>query len=134
MSRRLRTNGAIRARVGLPIGITLPYVTGGLAVADIDRSFDTSKNTANSFTERGADKSSFGARLGGGLEQRFGRFTFGALYLFTSYKDDGYRVRAGGPAPATNPFILRNPNGTDFRRCDGRFKMHSLNVTIGYRL
>ncbi len=132
MTRRLRTNGAVRARVGLPLGNTLPYVTAGIAAADIKRSFATS-NTANSFTERGDDKIVYGARLGGGIEQRFGSFTVGALYLFTNYKDDDYRVRAGGPAPATNPFILTNPNGTDFSRSDRRFKTHSLSATASLR-
>lgn len=132
MTRRLRTNGALRARVGLPFGDTLPYVTAGIAAADIKRSFATS-NTVNSFTERGEDKTAYGVRLGAGLEQRLGRLTVGALYLFTNYKDDDYRVRAGGPAPATNPFILSNPNGTDFRRSDERFKTHSFNATVSYR-
>lgn len=132
MTRRLRTNGAIRARVGLPLGDTLPYVTGGVAIADIQRRFTTS-NTANSFTQRDQDGTVYGTRLGGGIEQRLGRFTIGALYLFTNYKDDDYRVRAGGPVPATNPFILSNPNGTDFRRSDERFKTHSFNATVSYR-
>lgn len=35
--------------------------------------------------------------------------------------------------PATNPFILSNPNGTDFRRSDERFKTHSFNATVSYR-
>lgn len=128
MTRRLRTNGAIRARVGLPFGNTLPYVTAGIAAADIKRSFATS-NTVNSFTERDDDEIVYGTRFGGGIEQRFGRFTIGALYLVTNYKDDDYRVRAGGPAPATNPFILTNAGGTDFRRSDRRFKTHSLSAT-----
>lgn len=133
MTRRLGTNGAVRARVGLPVGNMLPYVTAGLAIAEVERRFATS-NTANSFTERGQDENVHGVRLGGGIEQRVGRFSVGALYLFTNYKDDEYRVRAGGPAPATNPFIRTNPNGTDFRRSDDRFRTHSLNATISYRL
>jgi outer membrane immunogenic protein len=132
MTRRLRTNGAIRARVGLPLGNTLPYVTAGIAAADLKRSFATS-NTVNSFTERDEDEIVYGARFGAGVEQRFGSFSIGALYLFTNYKDDDYRVRAGGPAPVTNPFILTNAGGTDFRRSDGRFKTHSLSATASLR-
>lgn len=132
MTRRLRTNGAVRARVGLPFGNTLPYVTGGLAFAKINRSFATS-NGVNSFPERGDDGSVYGSRLGAGIEQRFGRLTVGALFLYSNYKDDDYRVRATGPAPATNPFILVNPNGTDFRRSDERFKTQTLSATVSYR-
>ena len=132
MTRRLRTNGAIRARVGLPLGNTLPYVTGGVAIADIQLSFATS-NTVNSFTERDENGTSLGVRLGAGIDQRIGQFTIGALYLFTSYKDGDYRVRAAGPAPATNPFILSNPNGTDFRRSDELFKTHGFNLAATYR-
>ncbi|GAA3999571.1 outer membrane beta-barrel protein [Sphingomonas humi] len=132
MTRRLRTNGAVRARVGVPLGETLPYVTGGIAIADIDRSFSTS-NTANTFSQRDTNGRVRGIRLGGGVDQRIGRFTVGLVYLFTNYKDDDYRVRAAGPAPATNPFILTNASGTDFRRSDDRFKTHSINATVGYR-
>lgn len=132
MTRRLRTNGALRARVGLPIGNTLPYVTAGIAAARIDHRLVTS-NAVNSFPQRGNDKTVYGARLGAGLERRIGRITVGALYLYSDYKDDNYRVRAAGPAPVTNPFLLVNPNGTDFRRSDERFRTHSLNATVGYR-
>jgi opacity protein-like surface antigen len=131
MTRRLRTNGAIRARVGVPFGDTLPYLTAGVAAAKIDHRFVTS-NGINSFTERGDDKTVYGSRVGAGVEQRFGRFTIGALYLYSNYKDDDYRVRAAGPAPATNPFILVNPSGTDFRRSDERFKTRSLSATASY--
>jgi outer membrane immunogenic protein len=51
----------------------------------------------------------------------------------TSLDDkDEYTVRAQGPAPATNPFILTNAAGTDLRRAD-QFRFHSLRVTAGYR-
>jgi outer membrane immunogenic protein len=132
MTRRLRTNGAIRARVGLPIGNTLPYVTAGVAMARVRNSFSTS-NTVNTFTQRDDDTVT-GLRAGGGIEQRFGNFSVGALYLYTDYKDSDTRVRTSGPAPVTNPFILVNPAGTDFARSNGRFKTHSISATVSYRL
>jgi outer membrane immunogenic protein len=132
MTRRLRTNGAIRARAGLPLGGTLPYVTAGLAIADMERSFATS-NTVNTFTQRGADKTVYGTRIGAGIDQKIGGFTIGALYLYSTYKDGDYRVRAQGPAPSTNPFILTNANGTDFRRSDSRFDTHSLSAVVSVR-
>ncbi|GAA4027465.1 outer membrane beta-barrel protein [Sphingomonas rosea] len=133
MTRRLKANGAIRARAGLAIGDTLPYVTAGIAQGRIRHSFATS-NTANTFVQRGDDRNVTGFRYGAGLEQRFGNFAIGALYLGTRYDDSDYRVRSQGPAPATNPFILVNPNGTDFRRSDDKFTVHSFNLTLSYRL
>lgn len=133
MTRQLRNSAAVRARVGLAIGDTLPYVTAGVASAKIRRSFSTS-NGVNTFTERDDDDRSTGFRYGAGVEQRLGGgFALGVLYLGTRYKDDDYRVRASGPAPVTNPFILTNAGGTDFRRSDGRLTVHSLSLTAGYR-
>lgn len=47
------------------------------------------------------------------------RWSLSAEYLFTSLDDrDEATVRAQGPAPATNPFILANASGTDMRLSD----------------
>jgi outer membrane immunogenic protein len=134
MTRRLGTNAAVRARLGATIGEnSLAYATAGVATARVRRSFSTS-NTVNMFPEQNDDDRATGIRYGGGLEHRFGNLSLGVLYLGTRYKDDDYRVRATGPAPATNPFIRTNPNGTDFRRTDENFTVHSLSLTLGYRL
>ncbi|GAA4018418.1 outer membrane beta-barrel protein [Sphingomonas swuensis] len=132
MTRRIKNSAAIRARVGLALGDTLPYVTAGVASAKIRHDFATS-NAVNTFTERGDDDRSTGFRYGAGVEQRFGNIAVGLLYLGTRYSDNDYRVRASGPAPATNPFILSNAGGTDFRRSDDRFMIHSLSLTAGLR-
>ena len=81
-------------------------------------SFATS-NTANTFVES-EEEMAWGYQLGGGVEFRFGgRWTAGGEYLWTSLADeDRYTVRAQGPAPATNPFILGNASGSDLRRAD----------------
>lgn len=133
MTRQVRGNAAVRARLGMALGNTLPYLTAGIASAKVRHSFATS-NGVNSFPERKADDKVLGVRFGGGVEQRFGPLAVGLLYLGNRYEDDDYRVRATGPAPVTNPFILANPNGTDFRRSDGKFLTHSLNLTFSYRL
>lgn len=132
MTRRLRDNAGLRARAGFALGDTLVYGTGGGAWGKIRNSFTTS-NGVNSFTDTGNDDA-WGYKFGGGVEQKIGpNFSIGAQYLYTSLKDDGYRVNAGGPAPATNPFLLVNAGGTDFRRSGKDFNSHSAHVTASFR-
>ncbi|HEX8513458.1 MAG TPA: outer membrane beta-barrel protein [Allosphingosinicella sp.] len=132
LTRELRDTASLRARVGFASGNTLVYGTGGVAWGKIRNSFFTS-NTANVFTNSGNDDA-WGYRAGGGIEQRLGRgFSIGAQYLYTSLKDDDFRVRAGGPAPAGNPFLRTNAAGTDFARSGDRFNSHSAHVTASFR-
>ena len=92
-----------------------------------------SSNTANTFTNTG-DSDAEGAQYGVGYERRFGEnVSLGVEYLITELTDDEYRVRAQGPAPATNPFILVNPQGTDFRRSDDRLDLDTLQLTLNIR-
>ena len=133
MSRELKWNAGVRARLGYtPNNTTLFYGTGGGAYGKIRNSFSTS-NTANSFAISGKNDA-WGYSAGGGVEQRIGRFAIGLEYLYTSLKDDGARINVGaGTAPATNPFLLAGAGGTDFRRSDPRFNWHSARVTATYR-
>ena len=132
LTRELRDSASLRARAGIAMGDTLVYGTGGIAWGKVRSSFATS-NTANVFTSSGQDDS-WGYRAGGGIEQRIGRgFSIGAQYLYTSLKDDDFRVRAGGPAPAGNPFLRTNAQGTDFARSGERFNSHSAHVTASFR-
>lgn len=132
LTRELKDTAALRARVGFASGNTLVYGTGGVAWGKIRNSFSTS-NTANLFTNTGNDDA-WGYRAGGGIEQRLGGgFSIGAQYLYTSLKDDDFRVRAGGPAPAGNPFLRTNSSGTDFARSGDRFNSHSVHVTANFR-
>lgn len=131
-TRRLRDNAALRARAGYALGNTLVYGTGGVAWGKIRNRFETT-NTANTFTNNGNDDA-WGYRVGAGVEQRVGRsLSVGLQYLYTSLKDDDFRVRAAGPAPATNPFIRQNPNGTDFARSGDRFNNHSVGLAANLR-
>ncbi|HEX9932978.1 MAG TPA: outer membrane beta-barrel protein [Allosphingosinicella sp.] len=132
ITRRLRDNAALRARAGFAMGNTLVYGTGGVAWGRIRNRFETS-NTVNTFTNSGNDDA-WGYRAGAGVEQRLGRsFSIGLQYLYTSLEDEDFRVRAAGPAPATNPFIRQNANGTDFARSGDRFNNHSLGLTANFR-
>jgi outer membrane immunogenic protein len=133
-TRRLRDNGSVRARAGFALGDTLVYGTGGVAYGKIRHSFTTS-NMINTVTESGDDEDSWGYRAGGGVEHRFARnFSLGAQYLYTSLKDEGYAVRIGGTnVPVSNPFILKNAMGTDFRRSSDRFNSHNISVVASFR-
>lgn len=132
MTRELSSVIAVRGRLGYAWERWLPYVTGGLAEGDVDRSFATT-NGVNTFVERGDDNVS-GWQLGAGVETKVSdRVSVGVEYLYTSLDDDSYRVRAQGPAPATNPFILTNGAGTDFKRGDDKFDFSSLRATVSFR-
>jgi opacity protein-like surface antigen len=138
MLRKVDSVFAIRGRVGLAYsGSSIPenlfYVTAGYAQASIENSFQTT-NATNSFTSNG-DSDADGAQYGIGYEFMFNEhFSAGIEYLYTNLKDDEARVRAGpGTALPTNPFLIANPSGTDFRRSDEDFDLDSLHITATYR-
>ena len=87
------------------------------------------------YTARGTgDSSAEGAQYGVGYERRIGEsLSVGVEYLVTELTDDEFRVRAQGPAAATNPFLLVNPQGTDFRRADDDFDLGAVRLTASYR-
>jgi opacity protein-like surface antigen len=134
MHRELGTQLALRGRVGFTFGDgdNLLYGTGGVFWTSIENRFTTS-NGVNTFTDSG-DSDEVGLQFGLGYERRFAdAFTVGIEYLMSNLADDDYRVRAQGPAPATNPFILVNSAGTDFRRSNGDISVSSLRLTLNYR-
>lgn len=133
-TRRLRDHASIRARAGFALDNTLFYGTGGIAYGKIRQSFSTS-NRVNTFTESGTDDKVWGYRVGGGIEQRISaNFSIAAQYLYTSFKDEGYTVRVGGAnVPVSNPFILRNREGTDFQRSGNRFNSNNVSVVASFR-
>ena len=134
MTRELDHALSIQGRIGTAFGNErwLTYIKAGVTRARIENSFSTS-NAANVFVQSG-DSQSDGVQLGAGFERRLiGNFTIGVEYLRTQIDDQDFRVRATrGAAPATNPFVLVNPNGTDFARSDDQF-IESLRVTTSLR-
>ena len=136
MTRDLESTTAIRARVGMAFGENsdwLAYATAGAVRARINNSFTTS-NTANSFAASG-DSDANGFQAGLGIERKvLDNLSLGLEYLHTRVQDDDARVRVTrGTALATNPFILTNANGTDFRRSDEDFDVGSLRLTATLR-
>jgi outer membrane immunogenic protein len=134
MLRKVDDTLALRARAGFTFGDggNLVYATAGYARASIDNFFATS-NGVNTFVSSGGGDAD-GYQYGLGIERRFwDRVSLGLEYLHTSLDDDETRVRAQGPAPTTNPFILVNAAGTDFRRSDEDFDLDSVRLTLSYR-
>ncbi|GAB2503277.1 outer membrane protein [Lysobacter humi (ex Lee et al. 2017)] len=133
MLRKVDTLAALRARVGYAFDdVQLAYVTAGAARASIENTHLTS-NGVNTFTTNG-DSDATGSQVGLGYERRIGsNWTVGAEYVMTMLDDDEFRVRAAGPAPATNPFILANPQGTDFRRSDEDLDFGTFRVVANWR-
>lgn len=134
ITRKLKDNYSIRARAGIGTETMLFYGTGGMAWGKVKNSFATS-NTVNSFTGSGNDTAK-GYRVGAGAEYRLGtNITLGVQYLYTSLKDDDFRLRVGntGTTAATNPFLLGNAAGTDFARSEDRLTSNSLAATVNFR-
>lgn len=131
-TRELEWVGGVRARAGGGWDRMLIYGTGGAAWAGVERSF-TTNNAVNTFVEDDQGMA-WGYQVGGGLEIRVGgKWSAGAEYLWTTLMDaDRFTVRAQGPAPATNPFILGNSNGSDLQRADD-FDFWAIRFAIGYR-
>ncbi len=131
MTRELDFLASARVRGGYVFSNLLFYGTAGLAWGEVENSFSTS-NGVNTFVESG-DGDVDGYQLGFGSEWSISpRWRLGAEYIYTNLEDGDYRVRAQGPAPATNPFILVNPAGTDFRRSDDEFEFDSVRLTLSY--
>jgi outer membrane immunogenic protein len=129
---------SFRARAGVGGARALVYGTGGFAQGWIEQRFSTS-NTVNTFVAVNQDgdgerQGASGYQFGGGVEFALGgRMRLFGEYLWTSLDNrDESTIRAQGPAPATNPFILTNASGTDLRRTE-RFEWQSLRAGVSYR-
>lgn len=133
-TRKLTDLFAVRARGGYAFGDNLVYATGGYAQGNMKHSFTTT-NTVNAFPRSGGGDAK-GYQLGLGYERKLtDNVTLGVEWLRTSLDDDDFGVRASnsGTTAATNPFLLVNTAGTDFRRTDDDFEVDSFRVTASYR-
>ncbi len=132
--RQIDTLVAARVRLGYTMGRYLPYVTGGYANGNVASSF-ASSNSANSFTPAKQDEWADGYQLGAGIETKVrSNISIGLEYMYTKLSDGGHIVRVGtGTAPATNPFLLVNTQGTDLRRSNDDIELHSVRLTAALR-
>lgn len=133
-TRKLNDLWAFRARGGYAFGNSLVYATGGYAVGGMKHSFTTT-NTVNAFPRTGGGDAK-GYQVGLGFEHKLtDNVSIGAEWLRTSLDDDDFGVRAAnsGTTAATNPFLLVNTAGTDFRRTDDDFEFNSFKATVSYR-
>lgn len=134
--RELDRSIALRARGGMAFGQDndwLAYATAGAVRAKISNSFQSS-NMANAFSlNQGGDSN--GVQVGAGIERRIAsNLSIGLEYLRTRFDDEDARVLTSrGTAPATNPFLLVNASGTNFRRSDDRFDLDTLQLTLNLR-
>jgi outer membrane immunogenic protein len=76
--------GTLRARIGFVTDNMLLYLTGGLAIGEVETSYDLSLPTAPTPVAASASDTTWktGYTLGGGAEMSFGMFTISAEYLF----------------------------------------------------
>ena len=142
MTRRVNFVSGFRGRAGLALGRAFAYGTAGLAWGRIEQEFTTS-NVVNTFvasdpdggvTGVAATKNTWGYQAGAGLEMKLARRVgiFGEYLLTRLDNRDASQVRAQGPAPATNAFLLVNANGTDFRRTEA-LRLQYVRVGLSYR-
>jgi opacity protein-like surface antigen len=131
-TRELNSLATLGLRAGYGTSRLLVYGTGAFARGDLDRTFATS-NRVNTFVPT-EQEDVWGWQVGGGVEYRVGAgVRLGAQYQWTTLDDETrYTVRSQGPAPATNPFLLTNPAGTDLRRSDD-FEFSTVRFTASYR-
>lgn len=136
LTRRLKENAALRARLGFAMGNTLFYATGGGAYGKINNRFGSRFNAGNAFADNG-DDNAWGWTAGAGAEQKVSdNFSVGLLYKYTSLNPDDYNVTVTqGTTPATGPFT--NPTTTSGQTVIGRsnddFNYHSAKLTASLR-
>jgi len=136
LTRRLKENAALRARVGFAMGNTLVYATGGGAYGKIKNRFGSRFNSTNAFDGTSKDDA-WGWTAGAGIEQKISdNFSVGLLYRYTALNPDNNDVTVTrGTAPTTGPFT--NPTTTSGQTVIGRsnddFNYHSAKLTASLR-
>jgi outer membrane immunogenic protein len=134
-NRELGSISSLRGRVGFTFGdgTTVVYGTAGYAWATVENTF-ASSNTANTYVASDPETDANGVQLGVGVETFVWKnFTVGLEYIHSSLESDPFTVRAQGPAPADNPFVIDNPLGTDIQRSSRDIDVSSTRLTFNAR-
>lgn len=135
-NRELGNMTSLRGRVGFTFGdgTTVIYGTLGYAWASVEHEFTTT-NTVNTFVPEGSNETdAAGPVMGFGVETYVWKnFTVGFEYLSFDLSDDGYAVRATGPAPADNPFLIDSPDGTTMQRTNNDIEGSTMRMTFNTR-
>jgi outer membrane immunogenic protein len=133
---RINDFGTARARLGVPFGHWMPYVTGGFAWQDVSSSLTgiavAPAVASGTFPLMSNSTILSGWTVGGGVEAAlWGRWSVRAEYL---YIDTGRLNTAVGPLPITSPVVsggFAGP-GTIFNEST-RFTNSVLRVGLDYR-
>jgi outer membrane immunogenic protein len=101
-----------RARIGIDFNGTLPYLTGGFAVADIKNSYSTSMIAGSGYTSGTTSVTSWtpGIVLGGGIEQQISpRWSVRGEVLWVGFQDKNVSAPAGGTVGGTTAPLAAGP-------------------------
>ncbi len=119
---KVGTHGTIRARLGYAADRFMPYVTGGLAIAETKHSLGCSKSISPTTTGCGTEfetsksKTKVGFAVGAGVEYALtNNWTLKTEYLYTDL----------GKTKVT----LTDPNWPD--KAERKFKMHTNEIRVG---
>jgi outer membrane immunogenic protein len=135
-NRKLESISSLRARVGFTFGdgTNLLYGMLGYGWASATHEFTTS-NTVNTFTPTTGETDVRGMQFGLGFETYIWKnFTLGLEYLSMNMNQtEDFVVRVAGPAPADDPFLIDNPEGTDMKRSSREIDVSSVRMTFNAR-
>lgn len=137
-TREVKSLVGFRGRAGYGGERVMAYGTFGPAWGKVEQIFTTS-NAVNTFVAVNQDSDDgkervWGYQAGAGAEFKLNtRVSVYGEYLFTSLDNtEESTIRTQGPAPATNPFILVNPLGSDLQRTE-KFEIQALRAGINVR-
>lgn len=134
IDRELEWLGTGRAKLGYAFSDRMmAYVTGGLAVGDVDYSFVS--NTPATTVVTGGGDTDIGYTVGGGLSAKVtDRISITGEYLYTNLGDDDFNVNLSG-APgsgAGNAFGTGGADSTNAQGSDRDFDFHTIQLKLSY--
>jgi opacity protein-like surface antigen len=131
--------GTLRARIGVPFGHVLPYVTGGLAWGKTEGNLAVAyyQNPANppyGISGASADENHFGWTVGGGVEVALGgNWSLKAEYQHIDLGEEQYAFKGAifNIANPNNNAAAGSPFDTDSFRSD--LKLDTVKIGLNYK-